>query len=33
MAEQALRKAGLPINIVVDCSHANSYKKHECSRW
>jgi 3-deoxy-7-phosphoheptulonate synthase len=29
IAEQALRKAGLPINIVVDCSHANSYKKHE----
>jgi 3-deoxy-7-phosphoheptulonate synthase len=27
MAEQALRKAGLPTNIVVDCSHANSYKK------
>jgi 3-deoxy-7-phosphoheptulonate synthase len=29
MAEQALRKAGLPTNIVIDCSHANSYKKHE----
>jgi 3-deoxy-7-phosphoheptulonate synthase len=29
MAEQALRKASLPTNIVVDCSHANSYKKHE----
>jgi len=29
MAEQALRKAGLPTNIVVDCSHANSYKQHE----
>jgi 3-deoxy-7-phosphoheptulonate synthase len=29
MAEQALRKAGLPTNIVVDCSHANSYKKHD----
>ncbi|MCM8596104.1 3-deoxy-7-phosphoheptulonate synthase [Accumulibacter sp.] len=29
IAEQALRKAGLPTNIVVDCSHANSYKKHE----
>jgi 3-deoxy-7-phosphoheptulonate synthase len=29
MAEQALRKAGLPSNIVVDCSHANSYKKHD----
>ena len=27
MAEQALVKAGLPANIVVDCSHANSYKK------
>jgi len=26
MAEQALTKAGLPANIVVDCSHANSYK-------
>ena len=26
MAEQALIKAGLPANIVVDCSHANSYK-------
>lgn len=29
IAEQALIKAGLPANIVVDCSHANSYKKHE----
>jgi len=29
MAEQALKKAGLPANIVVDCSHANSYKKTE----
>ena len=29
MAEQALQKAGLPPNIVVDCSHANSYKKTE----
>ncbi|MGV8893524.1 MAG: 3-deoxy-7-phosphoheptulonate synthase [Burkholderiaceae bacterium] len=27
MAEQALTKAGLAANIVVDCSHANSYKK------
>ncbi|MGV8899529.1 MAG: 3-deoxy-7-phosphoheptulonate synthase [Burkholderiaceae bacterium] len=27
MAEQALTKAGLQANIVVDCSHANSYKK------
>ncbi|WP_313952435.1 3-deoxy-7-phosphoheptulonate synthase [Accumulibacter sp.] len=29
MAEQALSKAGLSTNIVVDCSHANSYKKPE----
>ena len=29
MAEQALTGAGLPPNIVVDCSHANSYKKTE----
>ena len=29
MAEQALRKAKLPENIVVDCSHANSWKKPE----
>jgi 3-deoxy-7-phosphoheptulonate synthase len=29
MAEQALHKAGLPGNIVIDCSHANSYKKPE----
>ena len=29
MAEQALGKAGLPRNIVIDCSHANSYKKPE----
>jgi 3-deoxy-7-phosphoheptulonate synthase len=29
MAEQALAKAGLPANIVVDCSHANSFKKPE----
>lgn len=29
MAEQALLKAKLPANIVVDCSHANSYKKPE----
>jgi len=27
LAEQALVKAGLPANIVVDCSHANSFKK------
>ena len=29
IAEEALLKAGLPANIVVDCSHANSYKKPE----
>jgi len=29
MAEQALVKADLPANIVVDCSHANSFKKPE----
>lgn len=29
LAEQALRKAGLVENIVVDCSHANSWKKPE----
>ncbi len=29
MAQQALIKAKLPANIVVDCSHANSYKKPE----
>jgi 3-deoxy-7-phosphoheptulonate synthase len=29
MAEQALVKAKLPPNLVVDCSHANSYKKPE----
>jgi 3-deoxy-7-phosphoheptulonate synthase len=29
LAEQALRKAGLAQNIVVDCSHANSCKKPE----
>ena len=29
MAEQALIKASLPANIVVDCSHANSFKKPE----
>jgi 3-deoxy-7-phosphoheptulonate synthase len=27
IAEQALTKARLPTNLVVDCSHANSYKK------
>ena len=29
IAEQALAKAKLPANLVVDCSHANSYKKPE----
>ncbi len=29
LAEQALHKAKLPENIVVDCSHANSWKKPE----
>ena len=29
MAEQALAKAKLAQNIVIDCSHANSYKKPE----
>jgi len=29
IAEQSLAKAGLPQNIVVDCSHANSYKNPE----
>lgn len=29
IAEEALAKAGLPQNIVIDCSHANSYKKPE----
>lgn len=29
LAEQALTKAGLPQSIVVDCSHANSWKKPE----
>lgn len=29
MVEQALSKAKLPANIVVDCSHANSFKKPE----
>jgi 3-deoxy-7-phosphoheptulonate synthase len=29
LAEQALQKAGLPRNVVVDCSHANSWKKPE----
>jgi 3-deoxy-7-phosphoheptulonate synthase len=26
MTEKALAKAGLPSNVVIDCSHANSYK-------
>jgi 3-deoxy-7-phosphoheptulonate synthase len=29
VAEQAMAKAKLPANIVVDCSHANSHKKPE----
>ena len=29
MAEQALSQSGLATNIVVDCSHANSYKQHD----
>ncbi len=29
LCEQALEKAGLPNNIIVDCSHANSHKKSE----
>jgi len=29
LAEQALAKAKLPLNLVVDCSHANSWKKPE----
>ena len=29
MVEQALARAGLPVNIVVDCSHANSSKRPE----
>jgi 3-deoxy-7-phosphoheptulonate synthase len=29
MAEEALQKAKLQRNIVVDCSHANSWKKYE----
>lgn len=27
LAEKALAKAGLPVNIVIDCSHANSWKQ------
>ncbi|HEX5391962.1 MAG TPA: 3-deoxy-7-phosphoheptulonate synthase, partial [Rhodocyclaceae bacterium] len=29
IAEEGLKKAKLPANIVIDCSHANSYKKPE----
>ncbi|MCP4486911.1 MAG: 3-deoxy-7-phosphoheptulonate synthase [Gammaproteobacteria bacterium] len=29
LCEQALEHAGLPSNIIVDCSHANSHKKPE----
>jgi 3-deoxy-7-phosphoheptulonate synthase len=29
LAEQALQSAGIPLNVVVDCSHANSWKKPE----
>ncbi|MDO6385875.1 MULTISPECIES: 3-deoxy-7-phosphoheptulonate synthase [Uliginosibacterium] len=29
LAEQAMAKAKLPANIVIDCSHANSWKKPE----
>ncbi len=29
LAEQALAKAGLPLRIVIDCSHANSWKRPE----
>jgi 3-deoxy-7-phosphoheptulonate synthase len=29
IAEQALAKAGLPETIIIDCSHANSWKKPE----
>ncbi|GAB2903599.1 3-deoxy-7-phosphoheptulonate synthase [Uliginosibacterium flavum] len=29
LAEQAMNKAKLPVNIVIDCSHANSWKKPE----
>jgi len=28
LAENALAKANLPLNIVVDCSHANAFKDH-----
>jgi len=29
LAEQQLKNAGIPANIMVDCSHANSNKNHE----
>ena len=29
LVEQALADANLPVNILVDCSHANSYKRPE----
>ena len=29
LCEQALEKAGVPVNLMVDCSHANSSKKPE----
>jgi 3-deoxy-7-phosphoheptulonate synthase len=29
LCEQELKKAGLPANVVVDCSHGNSNKNHE----
>ena len=29
LAEQALARAGLPLRIVIDCSHANSWKRPE----
>lgn len=29
LCEEALQEANLPINVIVDCSHANSYKKHD----
>lgn len=33
LCEQALEKAGLSQNIMIDCSHANSKKDPACSRW
>jgi 3-deoxy-7-phosphoheptulonate synthase len=29
ICEQALQSAGLELNVVVDCSHGNSFKRHE----